>query len=133
MSLGKCCISGFIHDGTPSGSIQEVGGVRTYVTLPKGDYDKTKALLFLTDIFGVDTMPNGLLLADSFAANGIATYIPDYIHGDAADLQAFMTGNFDLPGWLSNHGKDVTRPTIDKVQNALKAQGVTRFAATGYW
>lgn len=31
----------------------------------------------VNSIFGIDTLPNGLLLADSYAANGYATYMPD--------------------------------------------------------
>ncbi|GAA5957903.1 hypothetical protein JCM3765_006197 [Sporobolomyces pararoseus] len=133
MSLGKCCISGFIHDGTPAGEIKEVGGVRTYISLPKGDYDKTKAILFFTDIFGVDTMPNGLLLADSFAANGYATYVVDYLKGDPVPMEAYQSGNFDLMKWLETHSpKDVAGPLVTKVQDALKADGVKRFGCASF-
>ncbi|GAA6020691.1 hypothetical protein JCM11491_000516 [Sporobolomyces phaffii] len=133
MSLGPCCVQGFIHDGTPSGSIKEIGGVRTYVSLPKGDYDKTKALLFFTDIFGVDTMPNGLLLADSFAANGFATYVVDYLKGDAASMEAYQKGDFDLGKWLQSHSpKEVALPLVDQVQDALKSEGVKRFGCVSF-
>ncbi|GAA5934780.1 hypothetical protein JCM1841_005044 [Sporobolomyces salmonicolor] len=131
MSLGKCCVSGHIHTGEPTGSIQEIGGVSTYVSLPSGDYDKTKALLFLTDVFGLP-LPNNRLLADTFAASGIAVYAPDLFNGEAIDMEAMHGGKVDLPAWLSTHGADVTRPVAEKVIAALKAQGVTRFAATGY-
>ncbi|GAA5895651.1 hypothetical protein JCM8208_005290 [Rhodotorula glutinis] len=132
MSLGKCCISGFKHDGTPAGKIEQVGGVRTYVTVPQGDYDKEKALLFLTDIFGVDTLPNGQLLADSYAANGYATYVPDYLNGDPVSQEAYQSGKFDLMAWLGKHGQDVTRPYVDKVVAELKSKGVKRVAAVGF-
>lgn len=39
---------------------------------------------------------------------------------------------FDLGAWFGNHGKDVTRAPLDKVIAALKAQGITSFAATGH-
>ncbi|GAA5820198.1 hypothetical protein JCM10212_004916 [Sporobolomyces blumeae] len=133
MSLGSCCVQGFIHEGTPAGKIQEVGGVRTYVSLPQGDYDKTKALLFFTDVFGVDTMPNGLLLADSFAANGIATYVVDYLKGDPADFKGYKEGTFDLGKWFGSHSpRDVARPLVDQVQDALKQQGVKRFGCVSF-
>ncbi|GAA5870601.1 hypothetical protein JCM1840_004813 [Sporobolomyces johnsonii] len=131
MSLGKCCISGHIHTGEPTGSMQEIGGVPTYVSLPSGDYDKTKALLFLTDVFGLP-LPNNRLLADTFAANGIAVYAPELFNGEAIDMEAMHGGKVDIGAWLSTHGADVTRPVAEKVIAALKAQGVTRFAATGY-
>lgn len=38
----------------------------------------------------------------------------------------------DLPAWVSRHGRDFTRPIIDKVIDGLKQDGATRFAATGY-
>ncbi|KAM0751405.1 hypothetical protein T439DRAFT_325541 [Meredithblackwellia eburnea MCA 4105] len=72
-SLGSCCITGVIHEGSPKGSVNEINGTKTYVSLPTGEYDKSKALLFLTDAFGIELI-NNKLLADSFAANGIATY-----------------------------------------------------------
>ncbi|BGP58399.1 hypothetical protein JCM8202_001902 [Rhodotorula sphaerocarpa] len=131
MSLGQCCASGFKHDGTPSGIFSELNGVKTYVSLPKGEHDKTKALLFLTDIFGTE-LPNGQLLADSFAENGIAVYMPDYLHGDAISFEEMNSGKVDLMAWLGKHNKDVTRPAIDKVVSHLKAQGVQKFSAIGY-
>ncbi|GAA5884750.1 hypothetical protein JCM3774_005804 [Rhodotorula dairenensis] len=131
MSLGQCCVSGFKHDGTPAGKVEDLNGVKTYISLPKGDFDKSKALLFLTDIFGTE-LPNGQLLADSFAANGIAVYMPDYLHGDAIAAEDLNSGKVDLPAWIGKHGKDVTRPAIDKVIAHLKGQGVQKFAAIGY-
>ncbi|BGP11678.1 hypothetical protein JCM10049v2_007598 [Rhodotorula toruloides] len=131
MSLGSCCVSGFKHEGTPSGKTQDINGVSTYISLPKGDYDKTKALLFLTDIFGTN-LPNGQLLADSFADNGIAVYMPDYLNGDAISAADLGSGKVQLMEWLGKHGQDVTRPPLDKVINHLKEQGVQKFAAIGY-
>jgi dienelactone hydrolase len=41
--------------------------------------------------------------------------------------------NFDVMGWLNNgHGQADTRPILDAVIDALKAEGVTTFGATGY-
>ena len=82
-------------------------------------------------IFGTQ-LPNGQLLVDSFAANGIPVYMPDIIKGDAVSPGDYSSGKFDLMGWLKNHGKEVTRPEIDKVIEHLKGQGVQKFAAIGY-
>lgn len=82
-------------------------------------------------IFGTE-LPNGQLLVDSFAANGIPVYMPDIIKGDAVSLGDYSSGKFDLMGWLGKHGKEVTRPEIDKVIEHLKGQGVQKFAAIGY-
>ncbi|KAK4699167.1 hypothetical protein P7C70_g7099, partial [Phenoliferia sp. Uapishka_3] len=131
MSLGSCCVSGAKHDGTPVGSIKQIGGVTTYVSLPTDEFDKSTAVLFLPDVFGLE-LPNAKLLADSFAANGFATYIPDYFNGTALPADALNDGTFDIMAWLGTHGQDVTRPILDKFIAGLKADGITNFGATGY-
>jgi hypothetical protein len=35
------------------GTFETIGGVNCYVAVPKIDYPKDKAILFLTDIFGI--------------------------------------------------------------------------------
>ena len=62
----------------------------------------------------------------------IQTIIPDYFYGDAIPADALSSGNFDFAKWLPNHTQDKTQPAIDKVVEALKSEGVTEFAATGY-
>lgn len=34
--------------------------------------------------------------------------------------------------WFTRHGNDVTRPVLDKVIAALKAEGVTKIGGAGY-
>lgn len=58
--------------------------------------------------------------------------MPDYLHGDAIAAEDLNSGKVDLPAWIGKHGKDVTRPAIDKVIAHLKGQGVQNFAAIGY-
>jgi dienelactone hydrolase len=43
-----------------------------------------------------------------------------------------LQSNFDIGKWFTTHGADQTRPIIDKVVAALKAEGVSSFAAVGY-
>ncbi|KAK4048691.1 hypothetical protein OIV83_004661 [Microbotryomycetes sp. JL201] len=131
MSLGSCCISGFKHEGTPRGNKIKFGETPVYEALPKGDYDKTKALLLLPDAFG-NELNNGLLLADSFADEGFATYSIDYLNGDPVPENGLNDPNFDLGKWIGKHGADVTRPHIDNVMKALKDKGVTTLAASGF-
>ncbi|GAA5833700.1 hypothetical protein JCM11251_003208 [Rhodosporidiobolus azoricus] len=131
MSLSSCCVSGYLHEGTPSGKVEHFNGVKAYVATPSGDYDKTKALIFLTDIYGID-LPNGLLLADSFAKNGIPVYMPDMPNGDPIVPEDMQSGKITLQEWFGRHGKDATRPPIDAVIKGLKEQGVKEFAAIGY-
>ena len=39
------CFKGFVHDGTPTGSIEIISDVEVYVSKPAGDYAKDKAVI----------------------------------------------------------------------------------------
>ncbi|KAJ7609045.1 dienelactone hydrolase endo-1,3,1,4-beta-D-glucanase [Roridomyces roridus] len=131
MSFCKDCFKGVTHDGTPEGKVEKIGGIETYVATPSVDYPKDKVVLFLTDIFGLPLV-NAKLLADDYARNGFKTVIPDYLNGDPIPVEAMEAGTFDIGKWFPNHGADKTRPSLDAVINALKAEGVTTFAAVGF-
>ncbi|ESK84748.1 dienelactone hydrolase endo- -beta-d-glucanase [Moniliophthora roreri MCA 2997] len=131
MSFCKDCVKGVVHEGTPTGKWEKIGGVDCYVAIPSIDYPKDKVLLYLADVFGVQ-LPNAQLLVDSFAENGFKTIAPDYLNGDPIPADALFGKNFDPMKWFVNHGADKTRPTLDKVIEALKAEGITAFGATGY-
>ena len=70
------------------------------------------------------------LLADDFARNGFWTVMPDILNGDPR--QTLNDPNFDAAEWIAKHGPDSWKPVVDKVVEALKAQGVTRIGTTGY-
>ncbi|KAF8876791.1 dienelactone hydrolase endo-1,3,1,4-beta-D-glucanase [Gymnopilus junonius] len=106
MSFCEHCVKGVIHEGTPTDR-----GVDSYVATPTVDYPKDKVVLFLPDVFGAQLI-NAQLMADAFAENGFK--------------------HFRYRKVVPNHGAAQTRPTLDKVINALKEQGVTIFGATGY-
>ncbi|KAJ7656652.1 hypothetical protein B0H17DRAFT_1171952 [Mycena rosella] len=118
---------GVTHEGTPEGKIETIGGVECYIATPTS--------------FGV-SLPNNQLLAGDFAWNGFKmscggprgrTIVPDYLHGDGLPADIMKTpGLLDLLKWLSTHGTADTRPLLDSVIVALKADGVTSFGATGY-
>jgi len=132
MSLCKHCISGVRLEGTPEGKIEQIGGIECYVATPTIDYPKDKVLLFLTDVFGIP-LENNRLLADDFARNGFKTIVPDILAGDPIPADALDAGSsFDFGKWVSKHLANTYRPIIDKVVAALKEQGVTKFAATGF-
>ncbi|KAJ7663906.1 Alpha/Beta hydrolase protein [Mycena polygramma] len=114
MSLCKDCIKGVVHEGTPAGKMEKIGGTESYVATPTVDYPKDKVVLYLSDAMGV-TLVNNQLLADSFAANGFKR-----------DPQ------FDIPAWVARHGPGETRPIINAVIKALQEEGVKHFAAVGY-
>lgn len=131
MSLCKDCVKGVTHEGTPRGKFEEIGGVKSYVATPTGEYPKEKAILFLPDVFGLELI-NAQLLADDFADNGLKTIIPDYLNEDAIPADALSKGEFNFGAWLPNHTAEKTRPPLDKVVEALRIQGISEFAATGY-
>ena len=43
-----------------------------------------------------------------------------------------MEQGYDLTAWLGRHESKETRPPLDEVIEALKAEGVDAFGATGY-
>ncbi|KAJ7147630.1 alpha beta-hydrolase [Mycena crocata] len=131
MSFCKDCVKGVTHEGTPEGKIESIGGVECYVATPTVDFPKDKAVLFLTDVFGL-ALVNNKLLADDFARNGFKIVMPDYLHGDPIPVEAMEAGTFDIMKWFGGHGTEQTRPPLDKVIAALKADGITSFAAVGY-
>ncbi|KAK7462815.1 hypothetical protein VKT23_007394 [Stygiomarasmius scandens] len=58
----------------------------------------------------------------------------DYFNGDPVPEGTLddPNHNFNLVEWVGKHNQRVVRPLIDKVITALKEEGVTQFAATGY-
>ncbi|KAI0031332.1 alpha/beta-hydrolase [Vararia minispora EC-137] len=133
MSFCKHCVEGVRHEGTAEGTYEEIGGIKTYVAKPKGDYPKDKAILFLTDIFGLE-LPNNPLLVDDYARNGFQVYAPDLFEGDPAPANLLTTEGtpFDLQTWFPKHSGEHTGKRARAVLEALKAQGITRWGAVGY-
>ncbi|TFK69294.1 alpha/beta-hydrolase [Pluteus cervinus] len=132
-NLCSKCLEGCIHEGTPRGKWESVGGVLCYVATPQHYVSPgwaQKVVLYLPDAHGPQLV-NNQLLADDFAKMGFRTVIPDIFDGEPVPPDArFQT--FNVPKWLKRHGKDVIRPIIDRVIAALKQQGVQEFVATGY-
>ncbi|KZW03100.1 alpha/beta-hydrolase [Exidia glandulosa HHB12029] len=134
MSLCKDCVVAVTHDGTPTGKIQTVGGVETYLALPANeDYPKDKAIIFCADLFGIKFVNNQVQCDDFARALGIAVYAPDYLHDDAVTDAIFGDPSWDIArDWLPRHTAAQTRPPLDALIASLKAQGVSKFGATGY-
>ncbi|KAI0339413.1 alpha/beta-hydrolase [Trametopsis cervina] len=123
------CFKGVRHEGEPEGQSVQIGGVDCYVSTPTGDYPKDKVILFLTDVFGIPLI-NNKLLADDFARNGFKTVIPDILNGDP--IVNFGDPSFDINAWIAKHGPESWISVVDKVVEALKQEGVTRFGTTGF-
>lgn len=90
MSLKPCCFAGTLAKGMPRGEFLILGGVRCYVSRPPAapsvdaaspeERQLKRAVLLLTDIFGVD-ISNGKLIADSYASAGYLAVMPDLFDG----------------------------------------------------
>jgi len=131
MSFCDDCFKAVRHEGTPVGKIEKINGVETYITLPEGQYKKDTAILFLCDIWGM-RFPNSQLLADDYARNGYATYIPDYLNDDPITEAMFNPATGPSQEWADRHKAEHTRPPLDAVIKGLKEHGITTFGAAGY-
>ncbi|KAJ7276925.1 Alpha/Beta hydrolase protein [Mycena rebaudengoi] len=129
MSFCDNCFVAVTHEGIPEGKHEKIGGIDTYIATPVIPYPKDKVVIFLTDVFGL-ALQNNLLLADDFARNGFKTVVIDLFNGTPRSVE--VPPDFDRAKWMASHGPAQTRPPIDKVIAALKEEGVTRFAATGF-
>ncbi|KAL5114782.1 hypothetical protein ACEQ8H_007344 [Pleosporales sp. CAS-2024a] len=69
-------------DGVPAGQVQKRSG---------SSNTSSKAVLHVTDIFGLPLLQNKLL-ADSFAANGYLVVMPDLFGGDAVSVEEQEAG-----------------------------------------
>lgn len=105
--------------------------MNTYITHPKNNTTPKKAILFLTDIFGI--FPNAQLLADEFANSGYLTVIPDLFQGDQISVADMESGKADLGAWLPKHQTGAVDPVIEKtIKYMRETLGVEKIGAVGY-
>ncbi|KAH7402145.1 dienelactone hydrolase [Phaeosphaeria sp. MPI-PUGE-AT-0046c] len=98
---------------------------------PSNTTSPTKALLYLTDIFGVPLAENRLL-ADSLASNDYLVVMPDLFAGDAIPLGSLEAG-LNLTGWLAKHGPaEIDRIIGETVEYMRGELGVQRIGGLGY-
>ncbi|KAJ5570620.1 uncharacterized protein N7459_010050 [Penicillium hispanicum] len=128
---GPCCASGFKHEGSPLGETKNIDGVNTYIAYPKDNKTPEKAIVFLTDIFGL--FNNAFLLADEFANNGYLTIIPDLFHGDQISVSDMESGKADLGAWIPKHQPANIDPIVEaSIKYARETLGVKKVGAVGY-
>ena len=48
VGMSSCCLSGALHEGKPTGRVDTIGGLPTYIAEPK-DGQKTKSIIFISD------------------------------------------------------------------------------------
>ncbi|CAK7205273.1 hypothetical protein SEUCBS139899_008040 [Sporothrix eucalyptigena] len=116
------------HDGTPVGKEEVHNGYNMYITKPQGN--ATAAVLYLTDVFGIQLAQNKLL-ADSFARAGFLTVAPDMFNGTPAPGDINVPG-FNTTTFLNTHGPTQTDPIVAAGIAYIRSLGITRIGATGY-
>ncbi|KAF1845916.1 alpha/beta-hydrolase [Cucurbitaria berberidis CBS 394.84] len=97
--------------GVPVGQLKNVSGIQIYHSYPPGRNTSAKAILFVTDIYGVPLLQNQLL-ADSLASNDYLVIMPDLFAGDAVSVEEQEAG-LNLTEWRALH----PTPEIDRIIN----------------
>ncbi|KAL8902267.1 MAG: hypothetical protein Q9207_004802 [Kuettlingeria erythrocarpa] len=153
VGMSSCCLSGAVHEGKPTGRVDQIGGLQTYIAEPKTG-SKEKTVVIISDIFGWE-FTNTRLLADEYARAGLYTYIPDFHEGDSLPLDFLQniepplkkreqlsvtekaTNAAAIPTtlgpWLVKHREAVSRPLIDGFINTLRmTPGTNKIGAVGF-
>ncbi|KAG9248162.1 Alpha/Beta hydrolase protein [Calycina marina] len=97
------CFSGTTHVGNPTGSVETIHNIPTYVTKPDEGATPKGLIIYLSDAFGWDFV-NNRILADHYAKRGqFLVYVPDFMNGHAAPLTALdLLHKIMAPGsWLT--------------------------------
>jgi dienelactone hydrolase len=113
---GKCCVTGHLLTGTTEGTIEDINGTPTYISLPPENGSNGKAILYLSDACGI-RIPNSQLLADSFAAAGYTVIMPDLFHGDPHPIN---DDTVDVYTWLAKHPVDRVEPVVEGALKTLR-------------
>jgi dienelactone hydrolase len=75
------CVTGFIHEGTPKGTVGTIANLQTYIAKPSTSAENTAIIVIIPDVFGW-AFVNNRLLADEYAQNsGKTVYLPDFMFG----------------------------------------------------
>lgn len=105
--------------------------VNTYITYPKDNKTPEKAVLVLTDVFGI--FSNSQLLADEFANSGYLAVIPDLFRGDQLRPSDTDAGKVDVMAWLQNHQIAQVEPVVEStIKYVHETLGVKKIGAVGY-
>ncbi|KAL9603994.1 MAG: hypothetical protein Q9219_000756 [cf. Caloplaca sp. 3 TL-2023] len=102
------CVSGTLHTGTPSGRVETLHNLPTYITEPPSSSSSNNAappqatIIMIPDVFGWEA-PNNRLLCDTYAkrANAIV-YLPEFQGGNALpmDVLGNMKTVTEGEGWM---------------------------------
>ncbi|KAL8714538.1 MAG: hypothetical protein Q9220_001486 [cf. Caloplaca sp. 1 TL-2023] len=152
IGMSSCCLSGSLHTGKPTGRIDTIGGIDTYIAEPKNG-SKARSVVFISDVFGW-ALPNTRLLADLYAAAGFYTYLPDFHSGDSLPISSLQSIEpplqkraslslaekaanaavmSSLGPWLLKHREAVSAPLIDGFINTVRmTPGTDKVGCVGF-
>jgi dienelactone hydrolase len=148
----KACCTTHIDSGTPTGKVEKIGGVDTYVATP--DIETDKAIIISTDVFG-QVFVNNRLLADKYAKAGFHCFIPDLFNGGPLEPSAVAPMELDrkkmttyekfkhnfsityvalgFAPWILKHNPSSKVPIVESVINDIKSQrGIKSVGLIGY-
>ncbi|KAI1744839.1 dienelactone hydrolase [Xylaria scruposa] len=116
------------HDGESVGQELVHNNVTLYVTGKPSD----KAVLYLTDVYGIQLLQNRLL-ADSFGRAGYFVVAPDLFNGTPSTLDLNEMSRTQLESFLAAATPEETDALIATGVDYLRnVQNITRIATTGY-
>lgn len=124
------------HTGISKGTHETADGVKLYISKPdaasiRGKANVENAVIYLTDVFGIELLENRLL-ADSFARAGYLTIAPDLFNGSLAEND-LNTPGFNISAFLAEHGPEQVDPRIAKAIDYAKTRlGIKKVGLTGY-
>ncbi|KAJ3494115.1 hypothetical protein NLJ89_g10877 [Agrocybe chaxingu] len=132
---GKDCVASVLHEGTPTGKVVSLGGMDTYVSVPKKPTSgPKKVLLFFADVYG-PLYPNMKLIQDFYASNGYTVLGPDYFFGDPI-YPHLEDPTFNLTQWISEKVEIANEATPKWLEVVRQNYGVNgknvKYTAVGY-
>jgi carboxymethylenebutenolidase len=91
------CYKGFALPGEPKGTMV---GQDYFTAAPNDATERTKAIVLLTDIFGLP-LPNPRIIADHLADQvGVDVWVPDYFNGASLIITSTDALSGAAVGWL---------------------------------
>jgi len=145
------CYKGFALPGEPKGTMV---GQDYFTAAPKDDTEQTKAIVLLTDVFGLH-LPNPRIIADHLAKQvGVDVWVPDLFNGkpigDANTMEPLMPDragvkiqwlnvvklifNFipTIPRLIASSPSVVDRRVNEFIKKIKSEKGYERIGAIGY-
>ncbi|KAF3041421.1 hypothetical protein E8E11_004397 [Didymella keratinophila] len=117
--------------GVPAGESKSISGIEIYHSYPPNSNTSEKAIIHLTDIFGLPLLQNKLL-ADSIASNGYLVLVPDLFAGDPVGVEEQEAG-LNLTEWRALHPQSAIEAVIDStIQYARIELGIEKLGGVGY-